>query len=134
MLQWYRYSERLNFSVLFVIGTFWTHKLLCQPMDRVFSWDSLTDSNVISAVLSVRRPDISNVCCRCEIGFIISFILSLSLSSQQKYCTDMFVVLSKISLNYSLLIQIWKEIWERNINIDMPVCSSVKLYVSMKQL
>jgi hypothetical protein len=83
MLQWYRYSEWLKFSVVFVIGTFRTHKHLCQPMDRVCSWDSLTDINVISVILSARRPEIPvwNVSCRCEIGFIISFLFTVCLIS-----------------------------------------------------
>jgi len=38
-------------------------KRLCQPMDRVYSCVDLTESNVISAKLSVRRPEISHVFC-----------------------------------------------------------------------
>jgi hypothetical protein len=38
---------------------------LCQPLDREYSCVDLTDLNVLSAVLSVRRPEISQAFGRC---------------------------------------------------------------------
>ena len=40
-------------------------KNLCQLMNRVLSWVDLTDSNVISVPLSVRRPEITQALGRC---------------------------------------------------------------------
>jgi hypothetical protein len=40
-------------------------KQVCQPIDRLWSCVDLTNSNVISAPLSVSRPEISQVLCRC---------------------------------------------------------------------
>jgi len=40
-------------------------KHLCQLLDRVFIHVDMTDSNVTSTEMSVRRPEISQVFCRC---------------------------------------------------------------------
>ena len=41
----------------------WKH--LCQPMEHVCSCVDLRESNVISAALSVKKPEISHVFRRC---------------------------------------------------------------------
>jgi hypothetical protein len=53
-------SECLTFSVIFKF-TFVELEHLCQPLDRVCSCGDLIYSNVVSAPLCVRRPDISPV-------------------------------------------------------------------------
>jgi hypothetical protein len=48
---------------------FSTQSICVRAMDRVCSSVTLTDSNVISAVLSVRTTEISQLCCKCAAHF-----------------------------------------------------------------
>jgi hypothetical protein len=74
-------------SIIFKIKTFIDNFADVQPMDLVCSCVNLTDSNVISASLSVREREISQVFCKCglicnglrngEIHFIKSIPISV---------------------------------------------------------